>query len=439
MVYGIDLGTTNSLIGNGDKLFSGLVSSNVDIKKKKQVERDEVSPDIVASYKTDMSIGADGQEAVVCSSIILRELADQASKQTNEVVKDVIVSVPAYFSTSQREAVNKAADMAGLDVKCLINEPTAASLYVCRDMKDLIVVYDLGGGTFDITIIDARAGNYTVIATDGCVLGGDDLDNALVEEVIKVAKIPIRYRNAANKKRLKNMMRHAKENLQAMRSDVLVDLADFGIEMKYTLSVERYKQIVKDVFWETIRRTQYVISNNLPASEEPKIIFVGGSTNCPYLKEMVLDALGIEEVIGDCAPDLTVAKGVALYAEMYEQGIAFDIVDDVTKRLCIEDSFGKTITLIDGNTIIPASGNVVVTNSTADSILRLRLYQGDSAIAAKNAYIGTLEYDYGRVMEVDSGIVKVTANVTRDGIIKLAAEQLLLGAVSYQEIQLQSR
>lgn len=135
------------------------------------------------------------------------------------------------------------------------------------------------------------------------------------------------------------MMRHAKENLQAMRSDVLVDLADFGIEMKYTLSVERYKQIVKDVFWETIRRTQYVISNNLPASEEPKIIFVGGSTNCPYLKEMVLDALGIEEVIGDCAPDLTVAKGVALYAEMYEQGIAFDIVDDVTKRLCIEDIF----------------------------------------------------------------------------------------------------
>lgn len=97
-------------------------------------------------------------------------------------------------------------------------------------------------------------------------------------------------------------------------------------------------------------------------------------------------------------------------------------------RDCVlKTSFGKTITLIDGNTIIPASGNVVVTNSTADSILRLRLYQGDSAIAAKNAYIGTLEYDYGRVMEVDSGIVKVTANVTRDGIIKLAAEQLLLG------------
>ena len=439
MVYGIDLGTTNSLIGAGDEMFTSLVSSNVDIKAKKQVKRDEVSADIVSSYKTDMSIGPDGKEAVICSSIILRDLAERAGRKTGEVVKDVVISVPAYFSTSQREAVHEAAKLANLDVKCLINEPTAAALCVCKDMKDLIVVYDLGGGTFDITVIDARTGNYSVVATDGKVLGGDDLDNALVDEVIKEKKIPLRYRGALGKQILKNKMRKAKEELQTLRANVFVDLLDFGVTEDYELTVETYKRIVKEVFWETIVRTQYVISNNLPVSEQPKIIFVGGSTNCPYLKEMVLENLGLQEVTSQYVPDLIVAKGVAIYAEMYEKGIAFDIVDDVTKRLCIEDSMGKTITIIDANTILPAKGSIVCTNAVKDTELRLRLYQGDSVIASRNAYIGTLVYKYGREVDADSGLVEVTAEVSRDGIVKLKAQQLLMGSISMQEIELQSR
>lgn len=439
MVYGIDLGTTMSLIGSGNQLFSELVSSNVDIVQKKQVARDIVSKDIVASYKTDMSVGSDGQEAIACSSIILQELAHIAEEKTHEKVTEVVISVPAYFSTSQREAVHRAASIAGLDLKCLINEPTAAALYVCRNLKDLIVVYDLGGGTFDITVIDARSGNYTVIATDGKVLGGDDLDNALVEEVINVKKIPIRYRSALNKRKLKNRMRLAKEQIQKQRSGVYVDLAEFGVEGGFELTVEIYKRIVKEVFWDTVVRTKYVITNNLPISEQPKLIFVGGSTNCPYLREMVLDALELEEVKSEDTPDYIVARGVALYAEMYERGTAFSTVDDVTKRLCIEDSIGKTITIIDGNTILPAVGSVVCTNAVTDTELRLRVFQGDSVIAAKNAYIGVMVYKYGREVPADSGMVKVTAEVSRDGIVKLSAEQLLLGAVSRQAIELQSR
>lgn len=439
MVYGIDLGTTVSLIGAGDHLYSGLVSSNVDIRQKKQVERDIVSTDVVSSYKTDMSVGSDGQEAVVCSSIILKELAKIAEAKTNEEVKEVVISVPAYFSTSQREAVHKAAALAGLDLKCLINEPTAAALYVCRDMKDLIVVYDLGGGTFDITIIDARAGNYTVIATDGKVLGGDDLDNALVDEVIQAKKIPIRFRNTLNKRILKNRMRDAKEQIQKTHSNAVIALSEFGVSSSYELTVETYKRIVKEVFWDTVVRTTYVITNNLPISEKPKLMFVGGSTNCPYLRELVSKALDLEIVQSKETPDFVVAKGVALYAEMYEKGTAFSTVDDVTKRLCIEDSLGKTITIIDGNTILPATGSIVCSNSTTDTELRLRLYQGDSVIAAKNAYIGSMAYQYGREVPAGSGMVKVTANVSRDGIVKLMAEQLLLGVTSRQEIELQSR
>lgn len=439
MVYGIDLGTTNSLIGSGDDMFTSLVSSNVDITNKKQVERDIVSEDVVASYKTDMSMGDSGKEAIVCSSIILKDLAERVKHQIGDTVKDVIVSVPAYFSTSQREAVKKASEMAGLNLKCLINEPTAAALCVCKDLKDLILVYDLGGGTFDISIVDARTGNYSVVATDGEVLGGDDLDWALVDDVIAQAKIPIRYRNNKNKKILKNKVRKAKEELQKLHSDVYIDLVDFGIVKDYILTVDGYKKIVKDVFYETVVRTMHLISTNLPVSEKPKLIFVGGSTNCPYLKQMVKDSLGLEEITSDYIPDLIVAKGVAMYAKMYEDGIAFDIVDDVTKRLCIEDSEGKTITIIDANTMLPARGSIVCSNATRDSELRLKLYQGDSFIASKNAYVGTLVYRYGRVVEIDSGMVEVVAEVTRDGIVKLSAQQLLLGAVSRQEIELESR
>lgn len=439
MVYGIDLGTTNSLIGSGDEMFTSMVSSKVDIVHKKQVERNIVSDDVVASYKTDMSMGDSGKEAIICSSVILKDLADRVQRQTGNKVEDVVVSVPAYFSTSQREAVKKASELAGLNLKCIINEPTAAALCVCKDLKDLIIVYDLGGGTFDISIVDARTGNYSVVATDGEVLGGDDLDWALVDDVIKEAKIPIRYRNNTNKKMLKNKVCQAKEELQQLHSDVYIDLIDYGAIEDYVLTVDKYKKIVKDVFYETVVRTMHLISTNLPTSESPKLIFVGGSTNCPYLKQMVKDSLGLEEITSEYIPDLIVAKGVAMYAKMYEDGIAFDIVDDVTKRLCIEDSEGKTITIIDANTMLPAKGSIVCTNSTRDSELRLKLYQGDSFIASKNAYVGTLVYKYGRVVDVDSGMVEVVAEVTRDGIVKLSAQELLRGAVSRQEIELEHR
>lgn len=375
MIFGIDLGTTNSLIGAGETMFTSLVSSNVDIKEHKQVPREYVSEDIVSSYKTSMSVGSEGALSVECSSIVLKDLADRAEQQTDIPVKDVVISVPAYFSTSQREAVYKAAEKVDLNVKCLINEPTAAALNVCKDLKDLIVVYDLGGGTFDITVIDSRMGNYAVIATDGKVLGGDDLDRALVDEAVKECKIPIRYRNSINLKKMKNLMRNAKETIQRTRSDVSVDLSDFGIQSPYTLTVDIYKSIVKDVFWETIVRTHYVINTNVPVSESPKIVFVGGSTSCPYLREMVLNELQLTEVTSDCEPDLIVAKGVAIYADMVEKGTAFSAVDDVTKRLCIEDKLGNSVTVIDTNAIVPAVGTIVCSNTDCSDKLKIKLYQ----------------------------------------------------------------
>lgn len=441
MVFGIDLGTTNSLIGTNGSLLSGLVSSNVDIRRRCEVPRDVITDDIVASYKTDMSIGESGKLAVTCSTVILKELAKRVHDEHGFDVKDVVISVPAYFSTSQREAVYKAADEAGLNVMCLINEPTAAAIYLCQDYEDLIVVYDLGGGTFDVSIVDSRLGRYTVIATDGLTIGGDNLDKALVDLMIKKKKIPLRLRGEKTKAKMKLVLRLAKEEIQVTRSDVKVDMSEFGIDDTFILTVEDYKQVVYDTFSDTFDTTAYLIDKYIPVSDvrKPKLILVGGSTNCPYLKDIIVNELDVDVVQDSLKPDYVVAKGVSIYAGMVESGEAETNVDDVTKRLCIEDASGKTITIIESNSIIPCTNSIVVSNSTTSNKLSLKMYQGDALMAEKNYYIGTLEYNFNRVVEKDAGIVEVIVSVSRDGIVSLKACEVLYGDSSMQEIELKIR
>lgn len=438
MVFGIDLGTTNSLIGSGDKLFSNLVSSSVDVEAKCQVDRDTVGESIISSYKTDMSMGEDGQLAIQCSSVILKDLAKKAKRRCGQEVKDVVISVPAYFSTTQREAVYEAAKIAELNVKCLINEPTAAAIYLCRDVKDLIVVYDLGGGTFDVTIVDSRLGTYQVIATDGKILGGDDLDNALVEKVFIDCKIPIRYRTALNRNKLRSKMRLAKEEIQKTRNTVYVDLTDVGGKNDFELTEEIYKKVVYETFSETFEKTNYLIEKYIPESDVHKAVLVGGSSFCPYLREMIEENIPVEIIADDTPPDLIVAKGVSIYAKMVENGSAVTALEDVTKRLCIADYSGKTITVIESNTVIPCESKVIVQNNTPSSKLKLRLYQGDSIMAKKNDYIGMMVYDYGREVPADEGVVEVTVRVAHDGVVSLSACEVLYSDF-VQEVKLIAR
>lgn len=442
MVFGIDLGTTNSLIGIGDTLLTGLVSSNVDVDTQKQVSRDVVGDSIVSSYKTNMSMSEQGQLSVNCSAIILQELARMAERRYGEVVKDVVISVPAYFSTSQREAVYKAAGIAGLDVKTLINEPTAAALYVCKDLKDLVVVYDLGGGTFDITIVDSRAGDYAVVATDGTVLGGDDLDRALVQRALDTLNVPLRFRKGKTIRELACKFRKAKEEIQKPGiTEVFVDFEDScGTSDKgFLLTEDVYKSVVREVFGKTITMTQSVIGRNLSVCEKPKMVLVGGSTNCPYLKELIQESINVEILDCDVNPDYVVAKGVALYAEMINKGIANKCVCDVTKRLCIEDSKGMSLTVIDANASIPCTNTITVSNSVAGDKLKLQLYQGDSVLATANEYIGTLEFEYGEWVEAHEGIVSVTVSVGSDGVISLSAVDVLCDESFRQQIALTAR
>lgn len=427
MFCGIDLGTTNSLIGHGDELFTGLVSSSVDVDTKSQVARDAFGDNIVSSYKTNMTIGDDGQLPIACSSVILKHLCEKASKRTGQEIKDVVVSVPAKFTHTQRQAVWKAAEMAGLNIKGLINEPTAAALYVCKDLKDLVVVYDLGGGTFDVTIIDSRCGNYYVVDTNGRILAGDDFDEALAELAYEELKIKVRFRSGELAKKFLKEIRTAKEILQVEGLTQYLDMSDYGYNGEWELTVDKYIETMKKVFQVTIDLTKSMIATSLDSNEKPSLVFVGGSTACPYLKKWVTQEVGLEVLDYDIKPDYVVARGVALYAKMLEEGTAQKEVDDVTKRLCIEDELGRSITVIEKNTTIPVSQFISVHNTIDCDKLELNLYQGDSILCSENDYIGTLIYDYGQMVKAEEGFVQVTVTVDRDGRVSLIGEDILTG------------
>lgn len=425
MYCGIDLGTTNSLIGSGDQLFTGLVSSSVNIKTKSQISRDEVSDDIVSSYKVNMTTGDSGKVPIACSSIILKTLTDVASKVVGSPCNDVVISVPAKFTHTQRQAVVQAAEGAGLTMRGLINEPTAAAIYVCHDIKDLLIVYDLGGGTFDVTVIDSRAGNYYVVATEGRILAGDDFDKALVERAYQDCQIKIRYRSGILKKKLTSQMRLAKEAIQKTGMPQYIDMTPYGYNGMWMLTPELYCIIMKSVFAETIRLTNHLVDCYLADTEVPKIVFVGGSTACPYLRKWITEETGLQEMPCKTMPDLIVAKGVALYASMLENGTAQSEVDDITKRLSIEDNRGMTVTIVEKNTVIPIEECITLSNSERADVLEVNLYQGDSIMASENDYIGTLMYNYDEVKEPNDGWVNITVSIDRSGLITLTGEDIL--------------
>lgn len=434
-VCGIDLGTTNSLIGHGDELYTNLVSSSVDIYEKKQVTRDTIGENIVSSYKTDMTTGTSGQVPIECSAIILRELADRATRRIGESVTDVVISVPAKFSNTQRAAVYKAAEKAGLTVRGLINEPTAAAIYVCKDMKELIMVFDLGGGTFDVTILDSRAGNYFVVATGGeGKLAGDNFDKALAKRALDDMKVKFRFKTPEAIKRLNADMRIAKESLQKTRSSQYVDMSRFGCSSDWELTEEIYVKTMKEVFEPTLTITKKIMNANLMETEIPKMVFVGGSTACPYLREWILEETGLECIECDEQPDYIVAKGVAAYAKMVQEGTASKEVSDVTKCLAIEDECGMADVIIEKNTTIPVTEVKTFCNTETTRYLNINLYQGDSIVCRENEYIGTLVYDYGSERKVGTGFVEIEVTVNRDGIIKLQCSDMSTGAT--QDINL---
>lgn len=419
-IYGIDLGTTNSLLGLNGKLLTGLVPSVVDLKTGMAGASEYENMDAVRSFKIDISLAKEGEISVAASARVLRELV----KESGHDVKDVVISVPAYFSDNQRQATRKAAEVAGLNVMSLINEPTAAAIYHSRDKRSLSVIFDLGGGTFDVSVVDTRLGDYDVQATDGCILGGDNFDRAIMQHVIKQAGIKIHHFWPADLVRLQHTCSKAKLKLQESLEPVDIDLTSWEAGT-FTLTPDTYIALMKHVFAPAISKARFVITDAIPAGEPYDLVMVGGSTHCPYLRQWVAEELHHEPVPLYYDPDRIVALGASVYAQMVADGTAVTQVSDVTKALVLGLHGGTVKELIPRNSKVPIKETTVVINPLETDELTLNLYQGDAPLASQNEHIGQLVYNYGRVVPPGEGEVIVEISVAADGVIRFSCRELL--------------
>jgi molecular chaperone DnaK (HSP70) len=430
-IYGIDLGTTNSLIGYNDKLCSGLVPSIADTHNK--IAGEKLRNDYTAerSFKINMSLGNEGLLSIASSALVLNELK-RLAEESGEKVEDVVISVPAYFSDNQRQATVKAANLAKLNVKALVNEPTAAAMYFNKNRKSLTLVYDLGGGTFDVSVIDSRLGTYDVQATDGLVIGGDNLDEAILKYIWRVSGFKPHRIAVGKAKEVKDKMKclceKVKLSLQRTGQSVFVDLSNYSEYCDNTelcVSVDTYKAIMKTVFAPTIAKTKQVIAEAITHMDVYDLLLVGGSTRDPFLQEWIADEIGKKPVEVSYDPDKIVAQGACLYAYLVETGEVEVAVSDVTKALGIGMDDGTVKLIIQKNSKLPIEDFTIVTNPVDSTGIELKIYQGDSILAENNECIGEMMYDFNETIPAYKAHVKVTLSVNVDGIVTVKAKQSL--------------
>lgn len=424
-IVGIDLGTTNSLIGLTAKDYlSDIVPSCVDMETGRAGKAYYNDMKAARSFKVDMSMGSEGIKPRVASKFVLQELVRVAEHDLQMKITDAIISVPAYFTDSQRAATAEAAKQAGINLRGLVNEPTAAAMYIAKNKKGLFVVYDLGGGTFDCSIIDSRFGAYDVQATSGRIIGGDNLDKMIMKHIIKMARIPVHKLSPELRIKLQHFCSYAKVLMQKERKDMEVDLSPFnGSKMIFKESA--YIDLMKMTFDETINCMKQLISDYIPDNEVFDILLVGGSTHCPYLREWIKEATGTEPAPVTYDPDRVVALGAALYAELVDNGTVDVVVSDVTKALSIGLYDGTVSVIVPSNSKIPLSIEHMFVNPMDASKLQLDLYQGESTFAKDNECIGSLMWEYERMVPAQEGQVLVTISIDNAGLITFSAGELL--------------
>jgi molecular chaperone DnaK (HSP70) len=285
-------------------------------------------------------------------------------------------------------------------------------------------VFDLGGGTFDVSVVDSRLGDYDVQATDGCILGGDNFDENIRKWAIKEGLIKVHRLTAADLAHLKWDCAKLKIRVQQSRMPEILDLSPYGAG-HLTLNPDTYVELMKLTFSEAIIKAKKVLGEAVPEGEPYSLIMVGGSTRCPFLQEWVAQEMGQAPVPMFYDPDRIVAQGAALYGQMLADGTANTQVSDVTKALSIELVDGSARILIPRNSKIPVQETTVVFNAITADKMRVKLYQGDSLLASQNELIGELMYDYGEVRRADDGEVIVGIIVEANGTIRFSCKELL--------------
>lgn len=421
--YGIDLGTTNSLLSQHGEVLTGLVPSIVNMKTKEVgVQfKNTFNVNIARSFKKDISTDLTGKKSILASAQVLRKLSEGMVDS-----KNVVITVPAYFKDNARKATIEAAKLAGLNVVGLINEPTAAAFYYTRERKRLVLVFDLGGGTFDVSAVDTRCGITDICASKGIILGGDDFDIALRSYIIRKGAVAMWKLTRENKDKLKVMCETAKLAIQKTRSSYTLDLTSLGdcvVTPKIEITVNEYIKIMKSTFSKTVELAKRIHREAI--SDSPyDLLFVGGSTRCPFLREWIEIELDHKAVPIDYDPDRIVVQGASYCAELIASGeFEIQVLETINQAISLETEGKMAEVIVNEGTKLPFEVMKPITNSKDGTGLTLNLYQGDSINVENNTFIGQMKYELSDFKKAYTAVVYLTICVTSDGTIHLKCKE----------------